>query len=62
MTIYLRNTRSNKPYFVVDGGKTAISIPVAHKRFPELIGERTAQALELLKTNPVVIIEVRKDG
>jgi hypothetical protein len=62
MTIYLRNTRSGKPYFVIHGGKTSISVKTAHKLFPELVGIRTAQALELLKTQPVVAVEVRKDG
>ena len=62
MTIYLRNTRSGTPYFVIHGGKTSISVKTAQNLFPELVGIRTAQALELLKTQPVVAVEVRKDG
>lgn len=62
MTIYLtRSPRTQTPYFVINEGKTVLTVKTAHKRFPELVGKRSAQALEMLKTNPIVMVEVRND-
>lgn len=62
MTIYLtRSPRTQTPYFAVNNGRTVISVKTAQKWFPELVGHKTAQALEMLKTNPIVMVEVRND-
>lgn len=60
MTIYLTRDGRGTPYFAVNGGKTVITVKTAHRRFPELVGQKTVQAMEQLRMSKVVMVEVGK--
>jgi hypothetical protein len=57
MKIYLIKDRRGKPYFL-RYPKQLLNVETAHRHFPSLIGIKTAEAMQKLKTQDVVEVEV----
>lgn len=57
-SLWARKDSRGKVYFVSEDGKTVFTVETAHKKWPTLAGLKTATALERLKTEKVVRVEL----